>query len=313
MNKHILILLIPAIILLSLSGCKEKPAEEYDSASLTKPVFSQTTEAMSTETSETELTESEITVAATEASATEATNPPIITEAENASTQTIPAETVEEVPPKEKKYVLLSHTEYDENGNVRADIHYEYDENGRVTRQTEYSSADEIVGDFVCEYDENGNRILEKYLNKNCRYTYEYDKSGKLIKSSSYYDGMPGSYDVYEYNSNGLLSKRKNYDYDGDMLFETTYEYNSLNQEIKATEYQINSDINPDKNTLFTTVTKEYNSDGKLSRQVMELAAIRFTSVFSYDKNGNLERVDYYNSLQSEAIGYTLFEYGELK
>lgn len=121
---------------------------------------------------------------------------------------------------------------------------YEFDEHGYETKYASYSSvtdtAPSSITVFVNDYDEDGKLTkVSKYnsetiSDENLRYyiKYAYDKAGNNISKKNYdSDGSVGDYVLYQYNSDGLVTRETNSSF-GRVY---TYEYDSNGFMIKET------------------------------------------------------------------------------
>ncbi len=90
------------------------------------------------------------------------------------------------------------------------------------------------------------------------RVEQEFDEQGRLIKEIYFVQGEVFNSTVYQYGTDGNCSRENHYDAENALTYYITYEYNSIGQKIKQTQYQ--------DNKMFTETTMEYNDKGLLSR-----------------------------------------------
>ncbi len=182
---------------------------------------------------------------------------------------------------------------YDADGNILGRYEYEYDSKGNVTKQV-YYNADGVAGRrSEYEYDSYGN--LTKIVGYNAdgnvssRTEYEYDSNGNQTKQVNYIaDGSVYSRTEYDCNSDGsfctytLYNNKEEISYTGEAryttinskkftvsrIFYTTspsggsskeeYEYDSMGNITKATQYSRQSDTDSYRKTSETTTTYTY-------------------------------------------------------
>lgn len=160
------------------------------------------------------------------------------------------------------------------------------DENGKVVREEVFNDG-EI--DILVENDyENG--LLKKtqqtdYVNQ-IQQTWEfiYDEFGRKIEQREHF--QDGGYvpTKFEYTTEGKLKMEAVLDDDGEIESKTDYEYDTVGNLIKKTEYDTNDFSNP-----WISTSYEYDINNKVVKkeeQVGEKDAT--TSTFEYDEAGEL-------------------------
>lgn len=213
---------------------------------------------------------------------------------------------------------------YDANGNLTDNIlqfpngstdrmTYEYDSENRITKMLEidnesYDNA--ILTEWI--YDANGNLVKEIFGSYNGpRYycEYEYDNEGKLIGKTNF-NGM-FSYVTYYYDENGNLTRsvtEPEEGYEGVYVIDT-YFYDGNGNLIKEI-HDRRSDGSP---VLYEVHEYTYNADGLVIRD-------HFTSTnyltpgrdyesvyeYAYDEYGNVikELYDYYGDVDVEELEF---------
>ena len=198
---------------------------------------------------------------------------------------------------------------YDANGNLTDYIlefpngstdrmTYEYDSENRITKMLEidnesYDNA--ILTEWV--YDANGNLVKEIFGSYNgprnyCE--YEYDNEGKLIGKTNF-NGM-FSYETYYYDENGNLARRveePEEGYEGVYVIET-YFYDGNGNLIKKINDRKSSDGSP---VLYTVYEYTYNADGLVIREHYTYSnyltpdrSYESVNEYAYDEYGNVIR-----------------------
>lgn len=151
----------------------------------------------------------------------------------------------------------LSRDLYNAYGKLQMKFLYVYDNKGAKTAYNSYSPTGELNDSYLYKNDDKGRMIEEVWIKKDksfgSKYTYEYDKMGKLAKMCQYtasetqvdnctsykYDKNGRISEIEIYNSNNSLSRRsvitydekgnekeiKYYDGKGTFLEERSYTY----------------------------------------------------------------------------------------
>jgi len=200
---------------------------------------------------------------------------------------------------------LRDHSEiedtYDSNGNVIKHIDYFFDENDIYTHkwvyEYQYNDAGNVSWDARTCYDPDGNHSMNSSSEENF-YTYNLD--GQLIeytKILDYHDFLSTTDYTYEYNAQGLVSKKHVVSERSDLerpseLF-CEYEYNE--QGLRTLEYKCDpyADIrgNIETYTIYT-----YDENGQCTLvEVAEYVAGEQTD---------------YDAFESDGSGYIYGEYG---
>lgn len=148
------------------------------------------------------------------------------------------------------KYLIEKMTKYDDSTFYK--IHYKRNNVGQVEEEDITSTNSKIDSRTFYEYD-SSNRISKMaYISKNAIsycYTYEYgDRFKKEIHCKL------GLIYLYEY-TNGLVSKRTEYESNGEVLKEKLYEYNQNRDIILEIELMNNKETD--------RIQYEYNYDNK--------------------------------------------------
>ena len=139
---------------------------------------------------------------------------------------------------------------------------YEYDERNNLTKKTRtYPSG--TVTTFVYTYDDMDREIKSVVTTGKDRTVTEteYDHHGNVIKRTETASGKKTVYEyVHQYDEKGNLVKTENLK---DGILSATYvrEYDGAGREIKRTGYSA-------ENKIFVEVTREYDEDGNLLREL---------------------------------------------
>lgn len=139
---------------------------------------------------------------------------------------------------------------------------YEYDERNNLTKKTRtYPSG--TVTTFVYTYDDMDREIKSVVTTGKDRTVTEteYDHHGNVIKRTETASGKKTVYEyVHQYDEKGNLVKTENLK-DGTLSATYVREYDQAGREIKRTGYSA-------ENKIFAEVTKEYDEDGNLLREL---------------------------------------------
>ena len=139
---------------------------------------------------------------------------------------------------------------------------YEYDERNNLTKKTRtYPSG--TVTTFVYTYDDMDREIKSVVTAGNDRTVTEteYDHHGNVIKRTETASGKKTVYEyVHQYDEKGNLVKTENLK-DGTLSATYVREYDPAGREIKRTGYSA-------ENKIFAEVTREYDEDGNLLREL---------------------------------------------
>lgn len=185
--------------------------------------------------------------------------------------------TKEECPDSEfDAYVYL--LAYDEKGNMIKKItcwylptepeklySYEtlvlsYDEKGRLLTETiHYDGFDEMpTRIYVNEYDESNNLILryarDDSLPEGMSYKEEYDPATYTRKIYSYSSGALRLFEYVQYNENGDMLSKVNYDAEGNVVEQYQYRYEDMS-DYKGNVIERTIYVNEE---LFLTIKREY-------------------------------------------------------
>lgn len=176
----------------------------------------------------------------------------------------------------------------------------------KLSKMTEYSSKDSVKDWREYKYDVKGNLIFEKGSDVGDTFVYEYNKDNKIsiIYSSNWEMTKEKNSKKYEYNENGYLEKI----YGKNLLLEE-YEYNANGNMIKKVEY--NDDM-----SISQSYTYEYDSNNRLTKDVLYNSSgnLRKWNSYSYDTNGNLTEEKNYSTFEDpvQAFTYKYDEQGKL-
>lgn len=139
---------------------------------------------------------------------------------------------------------------------------YEYDERNNLTKKTRtYPSG--TVTTFVYTYDDMNREIKSVVTTGKDRTVTEreYDHHGNVIKRTETASGKKTVYEyVHQYDEKGNLVKTEDLK-DGTLSATYVREYDPSGREIKRTGYSA-------ENKIFVEVTKEYDEDGNLLREI---------------------------------------------
>lgn len=128
---------------------------------------------------------------------------------------------------------------YDPDGNCVSEkysyggrMEYEYDANKNQIKSTYYNENGEGSVQFEAEYDANGNEIKRIFYDLDyegntipIETTSKYDDSGNLLESKRT-GGLDESWYRYEYDAKGIIIKTTELDQEGNVLSESSFEYN---------------------------------------------------------------------------------------
>ncbi len=180
---------------------------------------------------------------------------------------------------------------YDANGNCTSIKYsygwmseYEYDANGNQIKATDYDESGAGRVQFEAEYDANGNEIMRKAYNYDfdgnisvSEFTSSYDDSGNLLERKNTGELLGDSWNKYEYDAKGNMTKMTKLDQEGNVLRESSYEYNDEGVVTKylTTDGAGNSAEYDGQNFLLSktvdgqelTITEEHDEAGNLTKR----------------------------------------------
>ncbi|MBN1797529.1 MAG: hypothetical protein JW822_03070 [Spirochaetales bacterium] len=140
---------------------------------------------------------------------------------------------------------------------------------------------------YVWEYDEHNHCIKEQWDTTADSYgytiTYTYDTGGKKIKYFKQMENGATAYEIYTYNSDGLISNKEvKSELEHHTL--TAYAYDKRGNMLSAHEVNI-EDKSPVQTVLYT-----YDAKNQLTRQEIKYfnGGRNSATTYSYDKLGNL-------------------------
>lgn len=179
---------------------------------------------------------------------------------------------------KDGTVIAVNYTVYDEHDNMIAIIGeksyyfgYEYDKDGNIIKDYEFqlntSSEYEYKDGFVVKrhfYGRDGAEWIEEYEN---------DEHGTAIKTTRYVaalDDITVTTTKPEYNAQGQLVHRTDYDSDGNVSSVDEYEYNEMGEIVKET-------------TLYSgaVITREYVLDERGNRLSEHVKSVKDGTVIS--------------------------------
>ena len=116
-------------------------------------------------------------------------------------------------------------------------VRYAYDESGNRIKSELLSAKGKVLRTFEYEFDENG-RCIKITYNKASYETNEYNEFGDLIKTSSFTQyGSRTRWTEYTYNENRLPEKRSFYDSRGNLKSYEIFEYDSEGVLVRTSSY----------------------------------------------------------------------------
>ncbi len=151
--------------------------------------------------------------------------------------------------------------------------------------------------------------VMDKETNEP-ELTIEYNENGEIATCK--YSDRPSTTYIYEYNSNGMISKIliKHIKYEEAFVC-VGFEYNSDGHRIKRTEY------NALPGTISREIKYEYDGAGRLSKATEIFygyegntepeSSVYYT--YEYDNSGNMIKESYYNSARERTNHYNIYEY----
>ena len=183
---------------------------------------------------------------------------------------------------------LIKNTDYDRNGDITSYTTYERNSQGDIEKTTE---TDTITGSTTVT-----------------DYSYE---DGRLIKTT-YSGDITGGYDYkYELNDSGIVTKKTQYNQNGDKISEFEY------IEIDGTSIIKRETFISLGNSLYSWTDYEYDNKGNLIKKTKCVGksyddyTVDKQEEYEYDDNDNLiKQTDYYGT--DDIIGWTEYEYIEL-
>lgn len=189
----------------------------------------------------------------------------------------------------DEKYVLMSSTQYNYDGQIISVQKFEYDETGKVVKgQKVHYGLDNLIYEYEYEYDSDLNKTERCYdEDKTLLYEYKYDKYGNFlegkelsvdgfnihyletnfdsmgrVKEMFYYDENGNIYDVieYRYDNNGYLIESES-----KMEGLSKFEYDDKGNKIKAISY----DIGYENNTIIYITNFEYDDQNNVLKETL--------------------------------------------
>ena len=192
---------------------------------------------------------------------------------------------------------VLLRKEHDLGYRVETTV-YTYDPSGRLSEVA--LDLGKYTIKSVYTYDARGRLIKEEYLRddqspvvKPYEINYTYGKTGNLIKEEKTESGTVVYTIVYTYDERSqLVREEKTTPYDG-YIFEYGYNDMGLLLEIKKKHFDDNrTEINDES---VSSILYSYDDMGKmLSKQEMRDISTDIITLYSYDKNGNLIKLEQY-------------------
>lgn len=173
-----------------------------------------------------------------------------------------------------------------------------------ISTNTAHNKDGSVKSTYYTVFDDHDNMIAiineRKYY-----YAYEYDKDGNIVKK---YESVTNSVTEYEYNDDGLVTKRRYTNSDGGTLDEI-YEYDEHGSLIKTTHYTAALDtttVNETKpeydaqgrlvrktdyysdGSVFSVDEYEYNDKGEVVRETGSSSGAKTVTEYTYDERGNM-------------------------
>lgn len=189
-------------------------------------------------------------------------------------------------------------------GLIPHKANFKYNGNNQIIEETRSGLSKERIEYF---YNSDGTLSEEKIYTENgiskiFKYTY---KDGVLIRKDE--ESIVDYYHLYEYNTQGLLSKEYQYNKSDDKLFYSyIYEYDSKKNLIKK------RNISPEgKEQIVIDYIYEYNNNGKVT-QLTSKKLLGDIDVYKYNYNqetGLVERMDFFDGKTNEQIYYCEYKY----
>ena len=156
----------------------------------------------------------------------------------------------------DNSFNTITEYKYDERGNLLDEycrvypeeengflgrITYEYDANNRVIKKMESYSEGEIYQWETYEYDAAGNQVrtligYNTQSEASIEQKFEYDDRGNLIKHTNIQRGELAWYIVYEYDEEGRVLKKLEYNEKDELGKSYLYEYDKWGNEIQYEE-----------------------------------------------------------------------------
>lgn len=132
-------------------------------------------------------------------------------------------------------------TAYDGENRLIGRQDFTYDTEGKKNGVTAYDKDGLETGHVDILYDENGNCIQDygySEFDQIWRIVLEYDLNGNMIKRQDFnLNGQPAGYYILEYNLNNLCTRRYEYRENGDMYGYEEFEYNESGYWVKRVGY----------------------------------------------------------------------------
>lgn len=196
-------------------------------------------------------------------------------------------------------------------GKMPITVAYKYDDNGNVIEEEQTDANGNKISKNAYEYDDNGNKVKNTVYDKdgnlestikynwadgNLESSEQYDKNGKLKSvGTDFYngnenkpknielyneDGTTKGFFEYEYDENGMETKKAEKDADKHMIISHEFEYDDVGNWTKSTVY----DWKGDK----TSTTKAaYDENGNLKETNRYDENDKLVRKKTYDENGN--------------------------
>ncbi len=189
-----------------------------------------------------------------------------------------------------------------ENDELRSENKYEYDDLGNRTVNEYYNYVSDSGFRYVYtnEYDSYGN-LLRQYMDEGSSnkliLNFEYDNAGRMLKKTEFY-GDAGKSET-EYDTEGKTVKITGIDAEDRIIYEE--EYNASGKRILHTSYRYDEDGTRD---IYYSNSYEYDSDDNLIKatEYEEYQGYYVTCEYEYDANGNmiLSRYDDWDDISRE-------------
>ncbi len=184
----------------------------------------------------------------------------------------------EDMPSRGKAFCISTNTAHNKDGSVKSTYYTVFDDHDNMI-----AIIDERKYYYAYEYDKDGN-IVKKYESVTNSVTeYEYNDDG-LVTKRRYTNSDGGTLDeVYEYDEHGTLIKTTHYTaaLDTTTVNETKPEYDAQGRLVRETYHNSNGSV-------FSVDEYEYNDKGEVVRETCSSSGAKTVSEYTYDERGNV-------------------------
>ncbi|MDE5778594.1 MAG: hypothetical protein K2I10_08870 [Lachnospiraceae bacterium] len=171
---------------------------------------------------------------------------------------------------------------------------YRYDEEGKLNKILTFENGEYIKSD-CCLYDDNG-ELLYNYT------VYDFSSEEDIEKGRM-------ERDAYEYNADGEVTVTHSYNEEGELSYDTKYEYDKLNRVVRIDNIYYFADEAHE----YQTITYEGNREIRNYYLVKEDESEKLygAEIKEFDEEGRCIRQSAWeNDIQT---GYTTYEYENIK